>query len=278
MRAAAAALVLAVVTSAWATPRSDLAREFVAYLKANGLSVTVTKQTEDDLELSIALDGHDAKPAIALENIERYVSEAVAGGASPAEAKQQLFAKYLTTIRGFNHPKLTLAHDGARVMPRLIPVGYVPAAQVARAGKLGDTGLEIAYVLDAEGSVRYLSPADVRDLGLAPDALRALAMQNLGRTMPLAEVRKLIATAGVNLVKKLDSFDAARLLLVQAALKPGESVAAVVPDRDTLVVVPAPPDGDWTKLRAMAKIPPADAAHPLLTRPLLVTRDKIELR
>lgn len=273
--AAAAALLASVVASA--TPRSDLARELVAYLKANGLSVTVTKQTDQDLELSIAIDGHDAKPAIALENLESYIADAVAGGASPAEAKKQLFAKYLTTIRGFNHPKLTLAHDGARVMPRLIPVGYVPVGAVARAGRLDDTGLEIAFVLDAEGSVRYLAPEDVKNLGLDTAALRGLAMKNLSRTWPVDTIRKLVTSGAMNVVKTMDSFDATRLLLLQAALKKGESIAALVPDRDTLVVLPVPANGDWAKLREAARIPPG-SDHPLLARPLLVTHDKIELR
>jgi hypothetical protein len=278
MRAvAAAAIVMLASAVALATPRADLARDFVAYLRANGLKVTVTKQTEDDLELSIAMGGHDAKPAIALENLERYVSDAVAGGASPAAAKQQLFAKYLATIRGFDHPPVTLAHDGEHVMPRLVPAGYVPSADVMIAGKLGDTGLEIAYVIDAEGSVKYLSRSDAKSLGLAPDALRALAMKNLARTMPVEALRKLVAGSTFQVVKQMDSFDAARLLLLQAALKKGESVAALVPDRDTLVVAPVPADGNWEKLRAAAQVP-SGGDHPLLKRPLLVTPDKIEAK
>src|SRR5262249_5007414 len=123
-----------------------------------------------------------------------------------------------------------------------------------------------------------LTPSDAKSLGVEGAALRALAMKNLGRSLSVENIRKMIAGGQLNMVKKLDSFDAARLLLVQAALKPGESVAALVPDRDTLVVMPVPPDGNWSKLRELAKIPPGDPTHALLARPLLVTPEKIEAR
>ena len=78
-----------------------------------------------------------------------------------------------------------------------------------------------------------------------------------------------------------DSFDAARLLLVPEALKPGEAVQAAVPDRDLLILSPVPADGDWTRSRAAAKAAYGDSAPgvpDLLDRPILVTRGGFELK
>ncbi|HXU70411.1 MAG TPA: hypothetical protein VN947_13835 [Polyangia bacterium] len=274
MRAALAGALLLAGTIAMASPRSDLARDFVAYLSAHGLEVTIARQTEDEVVLAIRKE----KERIALENLEGYIADAVSNGASTAEARNQVFGQYLGMLKQIGHPPLTLAHDGARIMPRLVRVGSLPADKMLHAGNLGETGLEVTYVVDSETSVRYLNAADKKNLGLDDAGLRALALKNLERTMDRGAIRKLISGSGMRVVKMLDSYDAARLLLVQAALRKGESVAAVVTDRDTLVVLPAPANGDWSTIRTVAKIPPGDPAHPLLDRPLLVTPDKIEAK
>ena len=61
-------------------------------------------------------------------------------------------------------------------------------------------------------------------------------------------------------------------MLVPGDLDAGESVVALIPDRDTLVLSAAPDDGDWAGLWKLAR---AAAGDPLRTEPLIVTPDGI---
>jgi hypothetical protein len=72
----------------------------------------------------------------------------------------------------------------------------------------------------------------------------------------------------MNVIKSMDSYDAARLLLVPDYLNPGEELAAMIPDRDTLVLIKVPQNGDWSPLVKLAKVAAGD---PLYRRPLRVT-------
>lgn len=274
MRALAAGAILTLATAiAAASPRAELARAFVDYLHAQSMKVSVVHETDDTIELAIGASKTTVK--IALENIERYVGNAVAAGASPADARRQVFAKYGDSMRAMGEPKLTLAADGARLMPRIVPRGYLKNFAV-RGGPLGNTGLETAFVVDSPNSVRYVVERDLKDLGIGVDALRALALKNLGRSWPADEIRK--ALVGPSVMHKGDTYDAARLLLVQAALRPREAVAAIISDRDILLLSPVPRDGDWSKLREIAGEGSPDAPLPLVSRPLLVTHTTVELK
>ena len=75
-------------------------------------------------------------------------------------------------------------------------------------------------------------------------------------------------------LKVLDGLDAARLLLLPGLLRPGESVAAAVPDADTLIVVSVPASGDWSLHKKLASM---NEGEPLLGRPLRVTHGGISL-
>jgi hypothetical protein len=75
-------------------------------------------------------------------------------------------------------------------------------------------------------------------------------------------------------IKMMDSFDAARLLIVPEQLREGEELIALIPDRDTLTLVAVPKDGDWGPLRKLARVP--DSEHLLLDRPVRVRRGGFE--
>ena len=148
-------------------------------------------------------------------------------------------------------------------------------AQVAGAGKAlpslpsGVAGLSIVFVLDREAAVAYLTAELLAELKLTPEsALWRSARANLARTFGRDVVRSAVASRNINVVKILDSFDAARLLLVPGYLDAGESVVALIPDRDTLVLTAPPEDGDWHGLRKLANVAAGD---PLWAEPLIVT-------
>ena len=77
------------------------------------------------------------------------------------------------------------------------------------------------------------------------------------------------------MIKSGDTYDAARLLLVQQHLEPGEEIAALIPDRDTLALMPVPENEDWSNLAELARTPGGDRI--LLQAPLRVTADRIEV-
>ena len=105
--------------------------------------------------------------------------------------------------------------------------------------------------VDGEGSVRFLVDGDLKALGLSQAELSAQAKKNLARTTSVEMLRGgLTALLAVNTG---DSFDAARLLLVPDALRPGEAVAASVPDRDLLILSPVPPGDVWASLGRAAR-------------------------
>ena len=107
---------------------------------------------------------------------------------------------------------------------------------------------------------------------LTPEQALEAGRANLARTFGRDVVRSVVGSRTINVIKISDSFDAARLLLVPGYLDAGESLVALIPDRDTLALTAAPADGDWAGLRRLAR---AAAGDPLWTEPLIVTSDGI---
>ncbi len=168
--------------------------------------------------------------------------------------------------------------DRDRILPRLVTrafVARVPPDNGFPHRPLGDTGLFVAYVVDGDDSVRYVMGPLVDEVGLGEEDLYELALTNLGKTFDFDALRESVRKHSITAVKCLDTFDAARLLLVPRGLRPGEAVAALVPDRDTLTLLPVPHDGNWLPLAELAKVPASD--HLLLDRPLRVTHDGFEM-
>jgi hypothetical protein len=106
---------------------------------------------------------------------------------------------------------------------------------------------------------------------LAPEELHERALANLRRSFPALVVRSVAETRQVSAIRAGDSFDATRLLLVPGELQEGEELAALIPDRETLVLAPPPDDGDWGALRKLARTSAA-SPYTLCDRPLRVTR------
>ena len=126
------------------------------------------------------------------------------------------------------------------------------------------------FVLDREAAVAYLTGDLLAELKLTPDQALEVGRANLARTFGRDVVRSAVGSRNINVIKSCDSFDAARLLLVPGYLDAGESLVALIPDRDTLVLTAAPADGDWAGLRKLAR---AAAGDPLWAEPLIVTSD-----
>jgi hypothetical protein len=109
-------------------------------------------------------------------------------------------------------------------------------------------------------------------------ALHDLALENLAQTTH--DLRQSICGAMTEqksvAMKFMDSFDAARVLLLPRYLQPGEAVVALVPDIDTLTLLPMPADDQWEWVNNLAKDLSNDQL--LLPRPIVVTREGFAVR
>jgi hypothetical protein len=168
---------------------------------------------------------------------------------------------------------LNLLRDGDRLMPRLFPseaLHQAPAAGPLPCRRSGLPGLVIAYVLDSERAVMYLTAKHLEELQLDIEALHVRAMENLRRSFAGARVRHALEQGSVQVVKTGDSFDATRILLVPEHLEAGEELLAVIPDRETLAFTRIE-GADLVGLCKLARIPASP--HTLLDRPVRITRE-----
>lgn len=201
-----------------------------------------------------------------------------AARASTAEAREEVVRRFCSALHehAASGGRLTLERHGGRLLPRLVPstlLDSIPPEAAPPHLPLGAGGLSVTYVLDSPHSVAYLTSAQLRELGLTLDALHDLAMANLDRTFPEEALREVLSGKPLALVRKLDGHDAARVLCVPRRLAPGQAVAALVPDVNTLALAPVPADGDWSELR---KACAPGEGKPVLNRPLRVTCEGFE--
>ncbi len=255
--------------------RRFLRAEIIAYLKERYPDCTITAEYDDRLEMQRG----GGKETMFLDKV--YAGVAALKPNTP-EARRNVFRRFVDAVREHHETAgraLSLRIEGDFILPRLVTRGFVEsmARQIKETPPhrpLSATGLDVVYVLDGEQSVMYLTGKHVSELGLDLEALHARALQNLGKKFPEETLRKILDSKAINVVKSLDSYDAARLLLVPQYLKEGETIAAAVPDRDTLLLAGIPADGNWSGLSKLARVAAGDV---LLDRPLRVSSSGIEL-
>lgn len=189
-------------------------------------------------------------------------------------ARRPAYEKFLRVIEEGSAGALDPESDRGRLLPRIVTteqleemrrvLGEVPAAP------LGVEGLAVVLVLDASESVRYLGAVSLAELGLELGAAIELGKENLRRTFGGDAVRRAVESNDLNVVKSFDSHDATRLLLVPEHLHAREEVIAMIPDRDTLVLIRPPADVDWSAMRRLAR---NAAGPPLWREPIRVTAE-----
>ena len=193
--------------------------------------------------------------------------------------REVLFARFARVIRDHDRAlRLDPAGARGRVFARLANDALLNQLRGELVGlelpavSSGVAGLWGVFVLDRETSVIYLTARHLDELSLTPEEALALSKENLASTFDRGMLQGALAGESVITIQYLDSFDAARLLLLPGCLGEDEQLAALIPDRDTLVVTAVPADGDWASLRKLARTPAGDV---LWGEPLLVTRDGI---
>jgi hypothetical protein len=274
--------VAAVFYAAWRSWRKGVRRQLVEHLRRTAPEIAIVAVHQDRLELTWADAPADGGATFFLERLYDKVAALPVGDTPELQAaRTAVYDAVVASIReGATGLELDAEAERGNVMPRLLTDDVLAGmrAQVASAGKelpalpSGVAGLSIVFVIDREASVAYLTSELLADLKLTPETALDLARSNLARTFGRDVVRSAVGSRNINVIKSMDTFDAARLLLVPGYLEAGESVVALIPDRDTLVLTRPPDDGDWAGLRTLAL---AAAGDPLCTEPLVVTAEGI---
>ena len=262
--------------------RKRVRDELVEHLRLTMPGMEVTAIHPDRLELS--WPGSEPSGAtFYLARLYERVRDLPVGDTPEARAARTAVYEMIgAAIRDGSTGMESLDADAERanVMPRLVSDAALEAmrAQMAANGHelpslpSGVAGLSIVFVLDRPTAVAYLTATLLADLKLTPEAALDLGRANLAPTFSRDVVRAAVGSRNVNVVKSMDTFDAARLLLVPGYLEAGESLVALIPDRDTLVLTMPPADGNWVGLRKLAH---NAAGDPLCDEPLVVTADGI---
>lgn len=266
--AAGAFLLLAV--SAMRAWRKQLVNDVVSYLGRHLPDWTVEVRSSSMLMLRNA-SGDSAD--FSLVNLRAAASQLRGDTTAQAAARESLIATSVAAFRE-QFELLSSGNDDAqldRILPRIVndtfvagPTGSIELPRRA----IGDTSLFVVYVIDSANAVAYVDRSRLTTLGLTEDALHARAIENLRRLWPVEATRLAVENGAVVVNKALDTYDAARLLLLPERLREREEVAALIPDRDTLVLAPIPADGDWAKLHRLAE---ARSGPPLFGRALRVS-------
>lgn len=254
--------------------RRAIRGELIEFLKREAPEIEIVAQRERQLELRM---GSEGELTVSLHNV---LSQCARLKPDDVKGREAVFARLVAALREGESARATLdpGRDRQRILPRIVTDSMVRGLSEAIKGGelpvvgLGVRGLNVVPVLDMENSVSYLTTEDLAAIDLTAVEALEVAKENLARAFKPEVVRHVLEESAISVVQSLDSFDAARLLLVPGCLEEGERVVAMIPDRDTLVIAPEPGDGDWAPLYELARSATGD---PLWKRPLLVSRDGI---
>jgi hypothetical protein len=249
--------------------RRSVRRRVLDEFKQQHPEITVLREATTRIEIKLA----DGSPGT-LGLLNLYTG--LAAGPRDLDIQRQAISAFVTSaLAGIEEARqpLSLAKHGDRLMPRLADAGFVRDA--AASGRpvvhfpTTVSGLVTVYVLDNEQNVMYLGEERLAELGIDAQALHECAMVNLRRKPIVEIIRDVIERKQVAVVKVGDSYDATRLLLVPETLAQGEELVAVIPDRETLGLLPVPSADAWATVRKLARTPASP--YRLLDRPLRVT-------
>jgi len=188
------------------------------------------------------------------------------------EARERIYRRSLDALLlppvDDTHP-LTLEAYGDRIKPYLLHPEHRPDG-LDVAETLPAVGLQLAYVVDLPSGLLPVTPTHRATLGLSPEQLRSLAFQNLSREFPWEMVEGALngeATA----IQLADGFDASRVLLIPERLQEGQELAAIVPHRDLMVLLPIKSDEELERAREGARAMDTTGHIPLLRQPVRIT-------
>lgn len=169
------------------------------------------------------------------------------------------------------------------LLPRVVSPDFLnrfPADAGLIVRDLENTGLKTVLVLDRDDAMAFITKELLNQLEMTSDEAFQVALENLSNKKPDDVVRGVIENNQMMNIKMLDGYDAARILTIPKQLHEDESVAAIISDRDTLVLLAVSDEKDSPEFwESLADFPRAsDDSPPITNRPLKVTRHGFELR
>lgn len=195
-------------------------------------------------------------------------------GATPEE-RQATYASWLEALRQIAEPSQITPAWRSQLLVRLVTVDWIQSMEhghllVAR--PVPGLGLYAAAVFDFPTSVRYVTRSDLDDLDLDEAGAHECALANLRGRMPEGLIRDQIEAPQIRRYIAMDSYEAARILLIPELLEPGEAVGVAIPERGSLVLFPAD-----SAPEVVERLSESNDPEPLLTRGVLVTGEGFEL-
>lgn len=171
---------------------------------------------------------------------------------------------------------------GENLLPRVVAADFLrnfPAEAALPARPVVTTGLMEILVLDSDESMVFVTNSMLEQLGLTEAKAFDDARKNLQSRVPVSLVRGVLEQNQMPMIKTCDGFDAARILVLPGFLKDGEVVAAMIPDRDTLVLLAVPPEKEQSEFwQGLADFPGSGDSSPTISnRPFRVSRQGIQM-
>jgi uncharacterized protein YtpQ (UPF0354 family) len=257
---ALAALSPEAFTQEYATRlRASLPGSRVEILEPLQLRVTNAQGTSSTSFLDNAYTEYQADPESRDAIIDRRVAAAVESTMEP----QPLVAANIVPIV---KDRAWLAETAAAAMrsgAKLAPERVID--------ELNDT-LVVVYAEDTPLNIRYFGPDDLAKAGVARDALRALAVDNLRRVLPKVELHE---GEDVNMLTAGGNYEASLLLLDDiwddGSLKVDGEIVVALPARDLLLITGSRNARGIARMRELAREIRAEGTY-TLTEELFVYR------
>jgi len=250
--------------------RFMIRRQFVDFLNAVNPDVEVVDVTEARLQFGIA--GKTCE--IEFEPVYKTVVD-LQSDDEKALAYWRFVKQHDDQAEG-GPSILSLEKVGERVMPWLAPDRELSPGSPRT--PLGNTGLNVISVLDCGDRGLALNEEFLADLGTDGATVHAKAIENLEKLGPISEeaIAETVKGESGSVIGFDDRYNAVRILLVQQRLAEGESIAAMIPNRHILALLPLPSvEGGLDQLREASGL--AEFEVDLLDRPIRVTRESLEL-
>jgi hypothetical protein len=258
--------------SRWRGMCRGIRGDLTAFLKERYPEVTVLREEMGNLVVRTP-DGEERVWEMA--DLYAEVARLPGMGADP-QARARLYQQAADAFfpGGTGGGPLSLETHGPRIRPQLVPAAALEGQEGAAVLRTEIAGLGLAAVYQLGG--RFLTEEDRAQLGVELTRLHALALENLRQRFPAEMVAAASQSESGSAVQLGDSHDAARLLLVPEHLGPAQSVIALVPHRDLMVLLPASQAQDPEKLQEGLKLLECDHP-PVLSRPVRVTSEGFRL-
>lgn len=250
--------------------RETARRELTDYIRQNAPEFEVHDVTPTTLTLKF--NGNTGQ--FNLDNLYERIEPV----ASDPQDRKDVYSFILDILRQMHETKRPLSFEADRnsIFPRLQPLEFlteVPGGSDIPFLPLENTGLIVTFVRYTKHAGMYLTQENLNQLGIDEHEAMKLALENLRKRTGADMVRPVLDEQSPMLINVRDGYDSARLLLVPEFLKKGETVAAVVPDRDTFLLAPVP--DDWSALKQICET--STSRYPLTPFPIKVTSAGFEV-